>query len=212
MRNGASRDAAQAQILSVGLSMKRTIFAATILVFSTVITLRPVDALPLTWTLNSVIFEDGGTATGSFDYIAGSNSVFSWDIFVSGGNTDVFAPFNYSSSISGQTAFSSLGDGQTFVFVASDFLGEKELRRDLRIFATSSLTDLGGTIFLGVFNVGNSFNLECFNCSPVREIADGAFIQSNIIPEPSTLALFAFGLAGLGFMMRRRRSMYLKAA
>ena len=35
---------------------------------------------------------------------------------------------------------------------------------------------------------------------------------AGAIPEPSTLALFAIGLAGLGFMMRRRRSMQLKAA
>ena len=32
------------------------------------------------------------------------------------------------------------------------------------------------------------------------------------VPEPSTFTLFVTSLAGLGFMMRRRRSMQLEAA
>jgi len=36
----------------------------------------------------------------------------------------------------------------------------------------------------------------------IRNIDGGGFTQ---VPEPSTLTLFAFGLAGLGFMTRRRR-------
>lgn len=40
-----------------------------------------------------------------------------------------------------------------------------------------------------------------------------SIVAQHSVPEPSTLALFATGLAGLGFMTRRRRkSMQLKAA
>ena len=40
---------------------------------------------------------------------------------------------------------------------------------------------------------------------PGGEIRGQVLSQTSSVPEPSTLAIFAIALAGLGFMMRRRR-------
>jgi len=48
--------------------------------------------------------------------------------------------------------------------------------------------------------------------SDQQAFSNPVVLQAAAIPEPSTLALFVLGLAGLGFMMQRRRSMYFKAA
>jgi hypothetical protein len=45
---------------------------------------------------------------------------------------------------------------------------------------------------------------ESFSDAPV-DYTRSAFYGNFSIPEPGTLAIFAFGLAGLGFMTRRRR-------
>ncbi len=44
------------------------------------------------------------------------------------------------------------------------------------------------------------------NCANCGNIAVDITPDHQEIPEPSTLALFAFGLAGLGFVTRRRRA------
>ena len=63
-------------------------------------------AVPVVWTLNGVTFDDGGTASGSFTYDAGTDTysaismsttagsakgVASYDVLISGSATDIRA-------------------------------------------------------------------------------------------------------------------------
>lgn len=50
---------------------------------------------PATWTLSGVTFTDGGIASGTFEYDADTDTVSSWDINVTGGDTASFPVFNY---------------------------------------------------------------------------------------------------------------------
>ena len=49
--------------------------------------------------------------------------------------------------------------------------------------------------------VGGNFIMASF-----LDVSGSTLTATRKVPEPSTLALFAFGLAGLGFMTRRRRT------
>ena len=59
-------------------------------------------------------------------------------------------------------------------------------------------SDTTGLISLSFKNTSSGTGLGNYSFDNVRTAALD-------VPEPSTLAIFAFGLAGLGFMMRRRR-------
>ena len=72
--------------------------------------------------------------------------------------------------------------------------------------ATFFFTDLSqGSVFLIAEIIDNIVLETNFDPAPL------VFGPSNDIPEPSTLALFLTGLAGLGLMMRRRRGSQIRA-
>ena len=63
----------------------------------------------VTWTLNGVTFNDGASASGSFEFDHAIQTVVDWDISVSGGDESTFPPFTYSPA-TGKLGFHFHGD------------------------------------------------------------------------------------------------------
>src|SRR5262245_37165021 len=68
--------------------------AATIAILSFA---NSASAVPLTWTLMDAVFNDGGTAMGTFTYDAGTNVYLNFDISVAGGTVASFPSITYTS-------------------------------------------------------------------------------------------------------------------
>jgi hypothetical protein len=151
-------------------------------------------AVPLTWTLNDIVFEDGGTATGSFVYDADANSYSNIDITTQGGDdsfyggsyTQLFAPYSYSQN-SGYVQTESLLCG-----VPQDLCG-------FGLLFESNLTNAGGTKAI-IFD--NSISVEIrINSFQDRDITSGTV---SAVPIPAAVWLFGSALAGLGWMRRKQ--------
>ena len=152
------------------------------------------QAIPVTWNLQGVTFDDGASATGFFDFDADTNVYSNYQISVTAGG--IFPAFIY------EDANSFLGtNNAVFVdFVRDDFESYITLAFD------SALTNAGGFIDLTLRNfpaVRGSF--ECNNCSVLREITAGAVTTAAAaVPIPAPLTLFVLGLCGLLWTRRTR--------
>lgn len=128
------------------------------------------QAMPVTWTLQNVTFDDGGTASGWFVYDADTPQALTtqFSISVSGGDVKTFPPITYDPS----NASMYVADGGTgntgAVFSLNDSSG-----RGIRIPAVSALTDAGGTLAVNIAGLGAA---ECYNCGPARLYTGGNLV------------------------------------
>ena len=169
--------------------MSNRITACLLVVFLSIGISSQVQAVPVTWTLNGVTFDDGQTATGYFNYDA---------------TTNVFD--NYLISVTAGSGFPNFSYVDANSFVGNHSAGLVDFVRDdlvsyIRLSFLSSLTNAGGTVGIAT---GNS-SWECSNCGTLRFIVAGS-VTTTPVPEPGTVTLLSLGLLGLGMAARRRRS------
>jgi hypothetical protein len=148
----------------------------------------------LTWTLDNVTFDDGGIATGTFDYDASSNSIVDFNITVSGGDEAAFPPFTYDPTTTKLAEYldvtncDSGGNCRRVVSVSFKIdpsISSTNLRL-LALVTTVPLTDAGGTIPLNTTtHVPNFPSVECYNCNPYREVVTGSLVAIASTPAPT---------------------------
>ncbi len=147
---------------------------------------------PLTWTLNDIVFEDGGTATGSFVYDADANSYSSINITTQGGDDSLYGG-TYTQ------LFGSYSNTSGYVQTESLLCGVPQEMCGFGLLFESGLTNVGGTKAI-IFD--NSISVEIRpNSFQLRDITSGTV---SAVPIPAAVWLFGSALAGLGWMRRKQ--------
>lgn len=174
-------------------------------------------AVTLTWNLDGVTFDDGGTATGWFVFDSVGNTVSDWSITVSpwtfvvpdpfsGPDLVTYPAFTYSPTNGGTAGFGMMANG----FGRIDWIEPNEvypgnatpgsvLDRQLRMVFTAPLDLAGERVGIDRFD---DFASECWNCAPYRLYTGGSVVA---VPEPATWVGMSAGLVMTGFVLARRR-------
>ena len=166
-----------------------------------------VSATPIFWTLQSVSFDDTGTASGNFTYDAdaGANGTYSSiNITTTAGSS--LPGTTYTFFCDGVVNCTGLVPNSTEVlFLNTDPSLSLTGTLGLAFGFNSALTDAGGVVSLGGFIEGTCTDKVCSSeTTPERNLVSGDVSgQAPPVPEPSTLLLA--GTAALAFGFRRLR-------
>ncbi len=157
------------------------------------------QALPITWTLQGVTFDDGGTASGDFTlnqygFLSSSSIITTSVVNGFSGNTYLFpgGSINPNFDVSPPNTFRITFQADSTHALSLDFL--------------YSLDSNNLTINPLKLNLSSSFECEgsysCYNGSggTIRYVRSG-----GVIPEPTTLGLLLIGAAGAVARMRARK-------
>ncbi len=164
-------------------------------------------------TPNATTYTFTAAATGSLTaYFAGSTAGYTNDLglLVNGVNTGIYGLNNQSSAYGQQLNFGSVNAGDNLVFILRNLspgnVGPWYSQQSMNIDGVNHVysSAYGGDTFVpaGTFvafedlHGGGDFNYN-----------DENFVFTNVatsVPEPATLGLLGLGLAGLGFIRRRR--------
>jgi hypothetical protein len=153
------------------------------------------QAAVITWTLQNVTFDDGGTASGFFDYDTTSGRAENFDITTTGGSE--LLSFHYDSS-SSQFFAAQVYAPNDLLWIESNSLRYLDLGFDGALDApgTVALTNHGGAL---------GWSYECDNCTDVRYVTDGSVTGRAAAPEPVGWALMLIGFLGAGAALRGAR-------
>jgi hypothetical protein len=153
------------------------------------------QAAPVTWTIDSLLFDDGGTGTGTFVYDANTNIYSDISIVTTAG------------SVLGGSVYSFINPGPlsppsaSGVALVSSDLADLTGLPAIGIGFAAALTNTGGLISIDAGIEGTCVNAGCDapNAFPVRNILSG---QLSAIPVPAAVWLFASALGLLGWLRR----------
>jgi len=182
----------------------------------TVLLLSLCLALPMTanaatvrYVINDGTFNDGGTFSGFFDYDSGTDSITTYELSVSGGNTGTFSAFTYSGTQADRGGRLTGSSPQIQFWNFGEF-SERFLTlgfRDGRS-ALSQANDLSDGVNFSLVT-GNIALETIFRGLTSREVTGGTAIATNVpapVPLPAGLPLILMGFAGfagLGLFKQR---------
>ena len=152
------------------------------------------SAAPVRWSLEDVVFDDGGTAFGSFTYDAATNEYSDIDVattsgtVATGGYYDICNEFFCAGSVSDSLVVFGMSTDISKWFVIS-FDG--------------SLSDSGDIVQIstGPTSTGPCQNSSCESLG--RNVVSGSV---SAVPVPAAVWLFGSALAGLGWLRRKQAS------
>jgi hypothetical protein len=159
------------------------------------------NATPITWTLSNAVFSDEGTATGWFIYDASLETVLSYSIGTSGGNTTTIPAFLFQNGAPNNTG-ATVYPGNDLIDFRTSFTNGNLNGLELRLAPLAGLTNAGGTVNI---DLSNPYQAECYNCFPGRVFVSGQLVGVATVPEPSTAVLALLPLALGAIRLYRRR-------
>ena len=180
----------------------RAVIAAFTLAVAVILSCTaPAAATVLTWTLHDVVFDDGGTAEGTFDFDADTTTFSNLNISVSGGDATFFPAFVYT------PATTHLEDPLTAtdlsIHANQVVIGDT---RTLFIQFEQPLTNAGGTSVVQNPNgLGGDSEFRTLVTSP--PFGQRGFILGGTVtavPEPSSFAILAFAALIATLVLKRR--------
>jgi len=187
------RETVAAIIIKKGIDMKRLLGFILPFVWGSAF------SVPVTWTLQDAIFDDGGSATGSFVYDADLEVFADIEITTTAGS--VFDGQHY------QHATFFLTDVSLGVTTAdqADLTGLPALAMFFTGGGFIPMTNAGGTLLLD--SAGGEGYCGVPSCAgadldlDLREFVSGSI---TAVPIPAAVWLFGSALAGLGWMRRKQ--------
>src|SRR5450755_237600 len=155
----------------------------------------PANATIINWTLNSVHFTDGGTASGTFSTDSITGAVTAFDITTTPGQF-ISTGFEY------DAATSLLGAGLGTNSFSLTQVASPNRALELSFFNPLTSPGVDTLVF------GDSNECGSNSCGSFRTPIDGFAVGSAVsaVPEPSTWAMLILGFAGVGFMAYGRKS------
>jgi len=147
-------------------------------------------AMPVEWNVDALVFDDGGTGSGTFTYDADTNTYSDIDIVTTAGSGFSGASYIDVNIVAGVSA-------DSFVAMIYPLAGLPVLQLSF----AAPLTGAGGIVAIDGYAESICGDGCEYPAGDYRYISSG---QVSAVPIPAAVWLFGSALAGLGWLRRKQ--------